>query len=224
MVASFTLKFLLKEVNGVGIKEIWQRTYELDIVEPKILFSNVMIDKLKEICEDKRFLRIMNEQTIKVGNHYQAPPPLRNPAVIMPNNQRMVEKRAQYLKIRFERDPKYFQHYKSFMDENISKGYAKQSDDRSQNGRVWYLPHHGVYYPLKLEKICVVFDCSSEDRGRSFNKELLDGPDLTNQIVGTLIKIRQDKVAFVADIEKMSFQVYVKNALKFITFSVVARW
>ena len=86
------------------------------------------------------------------------------------------------------------------------------------------MPHHGVYYPLKLEKIRVVFDCSSEYRGRSFNKELLDGPDLTNQIVGTLIKIRQDKVAFVADIEKMSFQVYVKNALKFITFSVVARW
>ena len=95
MVASFTLKFLLKkEVNGVGIKEIWQRMYELDIVEPKILSNNVMADKLEEIYEDKRFLRIMNEQTIKVGNHYQTPPPLQNPAMIMPNNQRMVEKRA----------------------------------------------------------------------------------------------------------------------------------
>ena len=87
------------------------------------------------------------------------------------------------MKRRFERDPKYFQHYKSFMDEIISKGYAKQSDDTSQNGRVWYLPHHGVYYPLKPEKIRVVFDCSSEYRERSFNKEFLDGPDLTNQIV-----------------------------------------
>ena len=88
---------------------------------------------------------------------------------------------------------------------------SKQSDDASQNGRVWYLPHHGVYHPLKPEKIRVVFDCSSEYRGRSINKELLAGPDLTNQIVGTLIKFRQDKVAFVADIEKMFFQIYVSN-------------
>ena len=97
------------------------------------------------------------------------------------------------------------------MNEIISKGYAKQSDDASQNGSVWYLPHNGVYHPLKPEKISVVFNCSSEYRGRSVNKELLAGPDLTNQIVGTLIKFRQDKVAFVADIEKMFFQIYVSN-------------
>ena len=78
----------------------------------------------------------MKEQTIKVGNHYQTPLPLQNPAMMLPNNQRMVEKREQNLKRHFERDPKYFQHYKSFMDEIISKGYAKQSDDTSQNGRV----------------------------------------------------------------------------------------
>ena len=123
----------------------------------------------------------------------------------------MVEKRAQYLKRRFERDSKYFQHYKSPMNEIISKWYGKQSDETSQNGRVWYLPHHGVYHPLKPEKIRIVFDCSSEYRGRSINKELLGGPNLTNQIVGTLIKFRQDKVAFVTDIEKMFSQVYVSN-------------
>ena len=191
---------------------MWQRMYELDFVEPKMLSNNVMTDKLEEISyEDKRFLRIMNEQTIKVGNHYQTPLPLQNPAMMLPNNRRVVEKRAQHLKRRFERDPKYFQHYKSFMNEIISKGYAKQSDDASQNGRVWYLPHHGVYHPLKPEKSRVVFDCSSAYRGRSINKELLAGPDLTNQIVGTLIKFRQDKVAFVADIEKMFFQIYVSN-------------
>ena len=161
--------------------------YELDFFEPKMLPNNAMTDKLEEISyEDKRFMRIINEQTIKVGNHYQTPLPLRNPAMMLPNNRRMVEKRAQYLKRRFERDPKYFQHYKSFMIEIISKEYAKQSDDASQNGRVWYLPHHGVYHPLKPEKIRVAFDCRSEYRGRSISKELLAGPDLTNQIVGTL--------------------------------------
>ena len=74
------------EVDDVGIKEMWQRMYELDFVEPKMLSNNVMTDRLEEISyEDKRFLRIMNEQTIKVGNHYQTPLSLRNPAML-PNN------------------------------------------------------------------------------------------------------------------------------------------
>ena len=73
----------------------------------------------------------MDEQSIKVGNHYQTPLALQNPAMMLPNNQRMVEKRAQHLKRHFERDPKYFQHYKSFVNESISKGYAKQPDDTS---------------------------------------------------------------------------------------------
>ena len=143
---------------------MWQRMYELDFVEPKMLFNNLMTDKIEEISyEGKRVLRIMNEQTIKVGNQYWTPLPLENPAM-MPNNRRMVEKRAQYLKRRFERDPKYFQHYKSFMDVIISKGYITK----------WkgHLLHHGVYHPVKPEKIYAVFDCSSEYRGRLINKEL----------------------------------------------------
>ena len=73
------------KVDDIGIKEMWQRMYELDFVEPKMLSNNVMTDKLEEISyEDKRFLRIMNEQTIKVGNHYQTPLPLQNPAMMLP--------------------------------------------------------------------------------------------------------------------------------------------
>ena len=113
----------------------------------------------------------------------------------------MVEKRAQYLKRHFERDPKYFQHYKNFMDAIISKGYAK-SQMIHHKMEEQYLPHHGVYQPLKSKKICVVFDCSSDYRGKSINKELLAGLDLTIPIVGTLIKFRQDEVAYVADIER----------------------
>ena len=41
----------------------------------------------------------------------------------------MAKKGAQYLRRHFERNPKYFQHYKSFMDEIINKGYTEQSDD-----------------------------------------------------------------------------------------------
>ena len=96
----------------------------------------------------------MDDQTVKVGNHYQIPLPPRNPVMKLPNNRKMVERRAQYLKKRFE---KYFCLYKVFMEEIFSKGYTKISKDTPTDGRVKYLPHHGVYHPAKPNKIRIFF-------------------------------------------------------------------
>ena len=97
------------------------------------------------------------------------------------------------------------------MNEIVEKGYARVSDRTPVDGKLWYLPHHGVYHPAKPNKICVVFGCSAEYTSRSINKELLDGPDLTNQITGILIGFRQGKIAFAAGIEKMFIQVLVSK-------------
>ena len=48
--------------------------------------------------------------------------------------------------------------------------------------------------PSKSGKIRVVFDCSVEFQERSINKELLSGPDLTNQIIGVLTRFREEKL------------------------------
>ena len=55
--------------------------------------------------------------------------------------------------------------------------------------------------PSKPRKICVVFDCSAAYKGRFINKELLSGPDLTNQVIGVLTIFREEKIAFMADVE-----------------------
>ena len=60
-----------------------------------------------------------------------------------------------------------------------------------------------------IRKIRVVFDCSAEFEGKSINKELLPGPELTNQIVSILIRFREERVAVMADVESMYYQVQV---------------
>ena len=56
---------------------------------------HVMTQKLEDISyENKKFLKLMDDQTVKVGNHYQTPLPLRNPVMKLPNNRKMVERRA----------------------------------------------------------------------------------------------------------------------------------
>ena len=125
------------QVKETGIKEMLERMYQMDFNESSAKVHDVMTQKLEDISyEDKKFLKLMDDQTVKVGNHYQTPLPLRNPVMKMPNNRKMAEKRAQYLKKRFGKDSKYFCHYKEFMEEILSKGYAKISEDTPTDGRV----------------------------------------------------------------------------------------
>ena len=76
-----------------------------------------------------------------------------------------------------------------------------------QDKLLWYLPHHPVLN--KPGKTRVVFDCAAKHKGTSLNNQLLTGPDLTNSIVGVLMRFREERVALSADIECMFHQIRV---------------
>ena len=61
-------------------------------------------------------------------------------------------------------------------------------EDSNRMGKINYVPHHGLYHPKKPGKIRVVFDCSAQYAGISLNQKLLQGPDLTNSLVGVLCR------------------------------------
>nr|XP_006821169.1 PREDICTED: uncharacterized protein LOC102805354 [Saccoglossus kowalevskii] len=69
----------------------------------------------------------------------------------------------------------------------IKASRTKEGSDKD-NGRGWYIPHHGVYHPKKPQKIRTVFDCSAKCQGMALNDLLLQGPDLTNNLVGVLLR------------------------------------
>ena len=53
----------------------------------------------------------------------------------------------------------------------------------------------------------MVFDCSAQFEGESLNKHLLQGPKLTNNLMGVLCRFRREPVALMCDIEAMFHQV-----------------
>ena len=55
----------------------------------------------------------------------------------------------------------------------------------------------------------MVYDCSARFKGTSLNDQLLQGPDLTNTLVGVLTRFRQEQVALIVDVEAMFYQVRV---------------
>lgn len=100
--------------------------------------------------------------------------------------------------------------YKKFMDEIIALGDAERVPEQDIDKRpAWYIPHHGVYHPLKPGKIRVVFDASAKFRGTLLNDHLLTGPELTNTLLGVLCRLRRGPVAFMCDIERMFHQFHV---------------
>ena len=164
--------------------------------------------------EDIKFYETVETGIVHLEDlHYEMPLPFKHKNTQLPNNYAQAEKRLNSLKKRLMSDDKYYTDYCSFMSDIISKGYARKVDDdlKDQLGRTWYLPHHGIYHPHKPTKIRVVFDCSASFEGHSLNDKLLQGPDLSSNLVGVLTRFRQEKYAFMADIEKMFFQLRVRK-------------
>ena len=160
--------------------------------------------------EDKRFLQKMKDGIhLTKDHHYEMPLPFRQDKLELPSNRKTAETRLHQLKRRFARDPKYKKDYVSFMNDMIKAGCAERAPKKS--AKSWYIPHHGVYHPKKSGKIRVVFDCSAEFEGQSLNRQLLQGPDLTNSLLGVLCRFRQEPVAFACDIEGMFHQVKVNE-------------
>ena len=57
-----------KEVKDTGISDIMERIYQLDFIEPRTKFKDLMKNRLDEVSyEEKKFLKIMKDQVIKVG-------------------------------------------------------------------------------------------------------------------------------------------------------------
>ena len=76
-----------------------------------------------------------------------------------------------------------------------------------EKGAEWYIPHHPVVNENK--KICIVFDCAVKRDGVRLNDAVLQGPDLTNGLLGILLRFCQYPAAVSADVEATFHQVKV---------------
>ena len=172
--------------------------------------------------EDKRALSIMKESICLKEGHYQIDLPWKDDVPCLPNNRAMAEHRLKLLRRRLHKNPDLRLKYSAFMDSLFENRHAQmvpKTPLEHTAGVTWYLPHHPVVNPNKPNKVRVVFDCAARYNGVSLNSQLLQGPDLTNNLVGVLIRFREEPIAIMADIEGMFHQVRVSpkdcDALRF---------
>ena len=178
-------------------------------------------------CDDRKFVEIMKTGIHKNDSgNWEMPLPFRHKDVKMPNNRSQAVNRLNGLIRTLRKKPQMKKDYLEFMQKVLDKGHASpvpsKEVTRSKSGRVWYLPHFGVYHPKKPTQIRVVFDSSAELGGVSLNKELLSGPDLMNSLLGVLIRFRKETTAVMCDIEQMFHSFHVdpshRDFLRFLWF------
>ena len=164
--------------------------------------------------EDMRAVNILEKTTkLTADDHYETGLLWRRDDVQLPNNRRKAEMRLQSLRRKFHKDSSLEEKYRTIMEDYITKGYARKLSDEeaSKSGaRTWYLPHFAVTSSNKPNKVRIVFDAAAEHGETSLNKNLLQGPDYTNSLVGVLLRSREENVALVGDIESMFYQVKVR--------------
>lgn len=134
--------------------------------------------------------------------------------VTLPNNRSQAEQRLKGLKKRLLSDVRYRQDHADFMDNIINKGYATKVSDEDPTageGHVWYSPHYGIYHRRKTDNIRVVFNCSARCRGEMSQRSFMTRPRLNKKVDRVLIRFREERIAVIADVEKMFYQVKVKE-------------
>lgn len=188
----------------------------------KNIFQKTTDDKKIGLSvDDHDFLEIMDSQFHKDSKGYwEAPLPFQKNRKRLANNHKQALNRAKQFSSCLMKDETKRQHVIEFMDQLIQKHHAEVAPPISSDEECWYLPLFGVYHPKKPKKIRLVFDSSSKCEGQSLNDVLLSGPDLTNSLLGVLMRFRREEVAIMADVEQMFYCFRVnpahRNFLRFL--------
>ncbi|KAM7281667.1 uncharacterized protein ISCGN_006482 [Ixodes scapularis] len=204
--------------QGVPIKD-----YSVEETTDTLFQTTKDDDQPAPLVEDRKFLKIMNNEVFKDEScSWVAPLPFRVPRPRLPNNKELAQSRLSSLRRALQKRPEMKEHFATFMDKMFRNGHAEVAPPPREEEECWYLPIFGVYHPRKPSETRVVFDSSAQFKGTSLNNVLLTGPDVTNSLLGVLIRFRKDLFAVTVDIQQMFYCFLVRedhrNYLRFLWF------
>ncbi|XP_065944078.1 uncharacterized protein [Magallana gigas] len=161
-------------------------------------------DKPGLSVEDKEFLAIMDKEFCRDNSgQWVAPLPFREPRCKLPDNRQQALRRAMILDTNLRKNPVKCGHAVTFMKRILDAEHAELAPPLKKDEEFWFLPIFSVYHPKKPDQVRMVFDSSAQCNGVSLNNVLLSGPDLTNSLLGVLMRFRLDNIGVMADIQQM---------------------
>lgn len=163
--------------------------------------------------EDQRALRILEKTVKKTGERYEAGLLWKPEKVQMPDNRSAALSRLKSLERSLARNSVRAEAYNNGIHAYVEAGHARKlsaEEAAVPDDKLWLLAHHGVQSPAK-PKMRIVFDAAATYQGVSLNSQLLKGPDLLQNLLGILLRFREEAIALVADIAQMFHQIKIRT-------------
>ena len=99
--------------------------------------------------------------------------------------------------------------YDNVIQEQLRLGVIERVKPGPSDSIIHYIPHHAVVNPTKTTtKVRVVCDASAKTKedNKSLNDCLYRGPVMLQDLTGILLRFRLNKVAILADIERLFYK------------------
>ena len=161
--------------------------------------------------EDKEALKLMENSCVHQDSRYTVCLPWKKNKLLLPNNYPLAEKRLFALERNLLKNEEKARVYDEAIMAYEKNGWARalsKEELEADIKPVYYLPHHGVYRPdKKSTPLRIVFDPASQYQGTSLNSFLHKGPCLIGNLLGVLLRFREEPIGFIGDISKMYLQI-----------------
>ncbi|XP_033096552.1 uncharacterized protein LOC117100831 [Anneissia japonica] len=157
--------------------------------------------------------KLIEDSCTKVDNKWTVPYPwIKNPYELK-DNKAQAERMLRSLERRLLKSPDQAAAYERKMEEMVTMGFARKLEESEVNnypGPVHYIPHQSIVRPdSKTTPVRIVFNSSNRYEGEAINDYWVKGPDLLNNLLGVLLRFRENEVALCANISKMYHQVAI---------------
>lgn len=114
---------------------------------------------------------------------------------------------------RLAKNPEHAKVYQTQVEDMIHRSVARKLTSKEldeYSGPVHYISHHEVLKPeSKSTPVRIVFNSSANYMGHTLNDYWSKGPDLLNNLLGVLVRFRENEVAMMGDIKKMYHSVNI---------------
>ena len=108
---------------------------------------------------------------------------------------------------RLQRDEKLKKLYQETSDTDVNAGYVRKLDQAELN-ETKDKPFINPHKPKKVRRVC---NPPAKYQSVALNDKLLFGADLLQSLIGIVFRLREQQIAFSADIEAVFLQVAVPN-------------
>ncbi|XP_072398107.1 uncharacterized protein [Diabrotica undecimpunctata] len=193
---------LILKSDEVNVNKTLSRFWEIEEVESNRVYT---VDEYK--CE-KHFVDHFKRDS---DGRFIVKLPFKENIERLGESYTIAYKRFLNLERKLNSKPELKKLYNEFIQEYLNLGHMKKVENLDTANVSYYMPHRAVIRQDSLtSKIRVVFDASCpSSSGYSLNNLQYVGPTLQDELFSILLRFRQYKYVFSADIAKMYRQVLV---------------